>query len=235
MAGYKNNIDRLEIIASGLKKFNEQSIFIGGACTQFYVTNPELRDYRPTRDIDCFIKISSYTQYAHLSERLRELGFSHDTSENAPIIRWIFKAIPVDIIPEESAIVGFREIPWLKEGRSYAIKKGLPSGVEINILPLSYFLATKLEASKDRGKSDYLADHDIEDIINIIDGNYTLAEILEAPLNVKSYIIQSFSVLLKDINFKRSISGHIGFETSAAERAKEIVDKMTRLLQADTE
>jgi hypothetical protein len=51
MASYRNNIDRLDIIATGLNEFAEQSIFIGGACTQFYVSNPELRDYRPTRDI----------------------------------------------------------------------------------------------------------------------------------------------------------------------------------------
>ena len=230
MSSYKDNIDRIQVIAAGLKELARESIFIGGACVQFYVLNPKLRDFRPTRDIDCIVKIGSYSEFNRFSGRLRELGFTHDTSENAPIVRWIFKDILVDTIPDESTIAGFRKIPWFKEGRTHAILKELPSGIKIHILPLSYFLATKLDASKDRGSGDYLVNHDLEDIINIIDGNDSLTEILSAPLNVKNYIIRSFSELLKDPDFKRSISGHIGFESSAAERAKDVADKMTEII-----
>jgi len=74
------------------------SIFIGGACTQFYVEDPSLHDFRPTNDIDCIVKVYSYKEFDVCSEELRKLGFAHDTSEGAPIVRWIYKGILVDIL-----------------------------------------------------------------------------------------------------------------------------------------
>lgn len=115
-------------------------------------------------------------------------------------------------------------------GRRHALKKTLPSGKVINLLPLAFFLATKLEASIDRGGGDYRNDHDMEDIITIIDGNENLEEILAAPDDVKSFIAMSFGKLLHDDDFKRAISGHIGFDTTATERAKLIEEKMAKVI-----
>lgn len=231
MASYKDNINRIEIIAEGLQELVTEAVFTGGACIQFYVSNPKLRDYRPTKDIDCIVKIYSYSEFAKLSDRLRHLGFKNDTSENAPIVRWIYKGVYVDTIPEESSVVGYRDIKWFKEGKIYTIEKELPSGKRIKILSLSYFLATKLEAWQDRGGGDFLADPDIEDIISILDGTDDLNEILTSPVSVRNYLIQSFDEFLKNDNFKRSIAGHIGFETSASERAGEVINKIEKIVE----
>ena len=47
-----------------------------------------------------------------------------------------------------------------------------------------YFLATKIEAFKGRGRGDFLASHDLEDLIFVIDGRPTIVEEVqtETPL-----------------------------------------------------
>ena len=230
MASSEDNLKRLEVIADGLGHLAGDSIFIGGACTQFYVENPSLHDFRPTNDIDCIVKVYSYKEFDAYSEELRNLGFAHDTSEGAPIVRWIFKAILVDIIPDKSSIVGYRNIEWFREGREHAEERRLPSGKVIRILPLAYYLATKLESWADRGGGDFLASKDLEDIVGIIDGKDNLEELLQAPENVRNYIIERFAHLIHNENFKRSIAGHLGFDSTAAERANNVAQRIAGIV-----
>lgn len=57
----------------------------------------------------------------------------------------------------------------------------LPSGREILAATAPVFLATKLEAFYGRGNGDY-AHHDMEDIVNLIDGRPSLGtEVNESP------------------------------------------------------
>jgi predicted nucleotidyltransferase len=230
MAVFEDNLKRLEVIAEGLGHLAGDSIFIGGACTQFYVENAILHDFRPTYDIDCIIKVYSYKEFYVFSEELRKLGFAHDTSEGAPIVRWIYKGILVDTIPDESSVVGYKNIEWFKEGREHAEERKLPSGKVIRILSLPYYIATKLESWADRGGGDFFASKDLEDIIGIIDGKDNLEELLQAPENVRNYVIESFTHLIHNENFKQSISGHIGFDSTAAERAKNVAQRIASVI-----
>jgi hypothetical protein len=50
MVSSEDNLKRLEVIADGLGHLSGDSIFIGGACTQFYEEDPRLHDFRPTND-----------------------------------------------------------------------------------------------------------------------------------------------------------------------------------------
>jgi predicted nucleotidyltransferase len=230
MANSDDNLKRLEVIAEGLGHLAGDSIFIGGACTQFYVADPSLHDFRPTNDIDCIVKVHSYKEFDVYSEKLRKLGFAHDTSEGAPIVRWIYKGILIDIIPDESSVVGFRNIEWFREGREHAEERKLPSGKVVHILPLAYYMATKLESWEDRGGGDFLASKDLEDIVGIIDGKDNLEELLQAPENVRNYIIEGFAHLIHNENFKRSIAGHLGFDSTAVERAHNIVQRIAHII-----
>jgi predicted nucleotidyltransferase len=230
MTGFEDNLKRLEVVAEGLGHLAGDSIFIGGACTQFYVEYPSIHDFRPTNDIDCIVKVYSYKEFDVYSEELRKLGFAHDTSKGAPIVRWIYKGILVDIIPDESSVVGYRNIEWFREGRDHAEERKLPSGKVIRILPLAYYLATKLESWADRGKGDFLASKDLEDIIGIIDGKDSLGELLQAPENVRNYVIERFAGLIRNENFKRAIAGHVGFDSTAAERANNVAQRIADIV-----
>jgi hypothetical protein len=51
------------------------------------------------------------------------------------------------------------------------------------------FFASKLEASDDRGKNDYLGSRDLEDVVAVVDGRQErVAEIKAAQGDVRSYL-----------------------------------------------
>jgi hypothetical protein len=127
-------------------------------------------------------------------------------------------------------VVGYRNIEWFKLGREHAEERTLPSGKVIRILPLAYYMATKLESWADRGGGDFLASKDLEDIVGIIDGKDNLEELLQAPENVRKYIIERFAHLIHNENFKRTIAGHLGFDSTAAERARNVVHRLTHVI-----
>lgn len=234
MAVFEDILKRIHVIADGLGHLSDRSIFIGGACTCFYVDDPGLHDFRPTKDIDCIINVHTYMEFANVSEELRRKGFANDTSEGAPIVRWVYRGILVDIIPDESSVVGYRNIAWFKEGRGHVEERVLPSGKVIRILPLAYYLATKLESWEDRGGGDFLENKDIEDIVGIIDGKQHLDELLQAPETVRNFVIGRFADLRRNEDFKRSVAGHIGFDTTAAQRAADVVKKMSDIVDKNS-
>jgi hypothetical protein len=47
------------------------------------------------------IVISSYKEHTELEKNLRAKGFANDTSQGAPICRWIFQDIKVDVMQME--------------------------------------------------------------------------------------------------------------------------------------
>jgi hypothetical protein len=229
MSRPKDNISRIELIAAGLQDLEDDVIFIGGACIQFYVPFPDLMDFRSTEDVDCIVKITTSQERNRMEENLRRLGFANDMT-GGPVVRWIYHGLKVDIIPDECSLVGYRDIPWFRDGRNAALKKVLASGRTIRILTLPYYLASKLEASKDRGGGNYLNDHDLEDVVCIIDGNENLSEIQYAPEAVRGFLKAEFSRLLSDPDFIDSIPGHIGFNVEASIRARDVETKMRKLI-----
>lgn len=232
MSVISDNMQRIETIAEALGDLNEDSIFIGGACVQFYVENKDIVIFRPTMDIDLTIKAYTYKDFNDYNTKLSALKFTHDTSRGAPLIRWKYRDITVDIIPDKASIVGFREIQWFAEGRKCPIIHELPSGRKINLLSLPFFLATKFEASDDRGKKDYLTDSDIEDIITILDGREDFENILIAGGTVKTYLDQKFYLLLNDKSFKSLLPHIIGYDETSAERAKIVTNKIRHILNS---
>ena len=66
----------------------DELIFVGGCTTGIFITDPAAEGIRPTRDVDAIVDVTSYAQYTALSERLRALGLTEDTSDGAPPCRW---------------------------------------------------------------------------------------------------------------------------------------------------
>jgi len=76
-------------------------------------------------------------------------GFKNDTSEGAPICRWIYKDIKVDVMPTDSSVLGFSN-RWYEEGLEIKIQKTLSDGTDVFLFPPEYYLAAKFEAHKGR-------------------------------------------------------------------------------------
>ncbi len=66
-----DNINKLQIVASGLGNLRDAMVFVGGAVAELYADDPASSDIRPTQDVDCTIELSSYREHTELEEDLR--------------------------------------------------------------------------------------------------------------------------------------------------------------------
>lgn len=199
------NVSRLETVAEGLGELNENVVYVGGAVAELYVTDPAKTDIRETMDIDCVTQLSSYGKLAELEELLRKKEFHNDTSPGAPICRWIYKDEVVDIMPDDENVIGFTNM-WYHEALAAKEKRTLSNGINIYIFSLPYYVATKLEAIKDRGGDDWRWSHDFEDIIYIL--NYCPDFILtlqSVNVYLKKYLKEEFSNILSRRNITEEI------------------------------
>jgi len=183
-----DNINMLQTIASGLGDLRNKMVFVGGAVAELYADDPASSDIRPTLDVDCTIELSSYKEHTELEEDLRAKGFANDTSQGAPLCRWIYQDIKVDVMPTDEKVLGFNN-QWYPGGVANKISKTLPNGTEIFVFPPEYYLASKFEAHNDRGGNDLRQSHDFEDIIYILDNCTSILEdIRNADEDVKNYL-----------------------------------------------
>lgn len=146
--------EMITIIAQALGELNDNAVFVGGATVPFYLPDAYLPAARPTEDIDVVLEIVSYIKNKEVEETLRTRKFTHDTSKGAPICRWIYRDFKVDIMSSDSAALGFTN-KWYKEGMDRSIEI-INSPVPIKIFRLPHFIASKMEAFKDRGNNEFL-------------------------------------------------------------------------------
>jgi predicted nucleotidyltransferase len=160
MSAKQHNLHRLEIVAGGLKDLLDETVFVGGATIILYLPEslPDSQA-RPTDDVDCVVEISSRTEYAKLEKKLRTLGFKNVMDSGAPVCRWTYSGVTVDMMPTDPKILGFSN-RWYKPGVEKAVKVSLPAGDEISIFTVPYFLASKVEAFLGRGKRDFYGSRD---------------------------------------------------------------------------
>lgn len=113
----------------------------------------------------------------------------------------------LDLVPLDEKVLGFAN-RWYKPGFEAATTATLPSGMQLRHLSAPYFMATKLEAFKDRGNNDVYLSHDLEDVISVVDGREELTdELKSAPPNVRNFVALTFRELLKHPDFTNVLPG----------------------------
>jgi hypothetical protein len=218
------NLELLTNAAKLLKPMLDDLVFVGGCTTALLITDKAAAEVRPTYDVDAIAEITSYAQYVTFSARLRELGFREDTSEDAPICRWIHGDLKLDVMPMDEQILGFSN-RWYAEAMQHAVRGNLTNDIIIRVVTAPYFLATKLEAFKGRGKSDYFASHDLEDLIAVIDGRVELSqEIQEADPVLKAYIGTEIRTLLHERQFIDALPGYLLPDKASQDRLGRLLD-----------
>jgi hypothetical protein len=91
-------------------------------------------------------------------------------------------------------------------------------------------LATKLEAFHNRGDRDYAGSHDLEDIINVVDGRPELVdEVDQAPINVRGYLREEFDELLANQKFVDAIPMHLRSDSASQARLSIILKRLQQL------
>ncbi len=227
------NIHMVEVVAAGLKSLKDSVVFVGGATTDFYITDPVAPEVRPTEDVDCVIEITSRVQFHKLEKELRTLGFKNEVRAGRSLIcRWNYSGITVDIMPTDEKILGFSN-QWYADGIANKQKASLPSGECIFIFPGAYFLSSKMEAFKGRGKNDFRFSPDMEDIIAVLDGNKEVKEsILGSPPLLKDYILKTLARYMKDEGFKEGVYANLGYPLQKEERANRLFGLLKELVTA---
>lgn len=203
------NLALLCTVAFRLGPLRERVVFLGGATIALLITDTDGVDIRTTNDVDVIVEVSSYFDYQHtLRNELLKAGFREDTSEGAPICRWLVDGVKVDVMPTDAKILGFSN-RWYPEAIRHAELFKLPGDIEIRLITSPYLLATKLEAFRGRGNGDFLGSTDVEDIILIIDGRPSvLEEVKDADATVRNYLAQEFANLLDMEDFIDAIPAH---------------------------
>lgn len=200
----------LEIVAEALgDDLCQEMVFVGGCSTAVLITDEiTLQEVRATDDVDLIVGLAGQAQWLQLQQTLISKGFTVSGDDDV-YCRMRLGYLKVDFMPDDPNILGFSN-RWYKEGIATAIVYTLPSGREIKRLTSPLFLATKFEAYKGRGQNDPLGSHDLEDIINVVDGRPELfAEVQAASSEVRSYISENFRTLLRHIDYDNFLYGNI--------------------------
>ncbi len=212
----KNSILKmLEIVAVGLSDLNDEVVFVGGAIAMLYADVNSGIEIRPTEDIDCVIEVLNLSSYSKLEEKLRKLGFKNVVAADAPICRWDYKGVLVDIMPTSSDILGFSN-NWSAKGLKSKEVYKLSEDVNIFILSLPFYLASKFEALKSRGAEDLRLSSDFEDILFVLDNAPSVLRKINATSDdVKKYLGTQFKELLSIDSLRESIVAHLSEEDGA--------------------
>ena len=223
------NLELLKVAAKLLEPVLDELVFVGGCATGLLVSDEAAAEVRPTFDVDAIAEITSYVEYTTFGERLHELGFTEDASEGAPICRWHHGEIKLDLMPLDEKILGFSN-GWYKSAMDSAQEYEIERDIRIRVVTAPYFCATKLEAFRGRGKGDYLASHDLEDLLTVVDGRPELLDELQsASKNVRSYIAGAIGEVLKSPQFIDALPAYLLPDSASQARINQVLVKLTQI------
>ena len=232
MSTYNAHRDMILMVAKALgNELLPQVAFVGGCTTGLFITDEMSKEsVRYTDDVDLIIHVLGYTGWHAFSEQLIARGFriSMDDEVNC---RFRLGDLQVDFMPDEANALGFTN-RWYKAALQTAQPFSMSEKITIRLVKSVYFLATKFEAFKGRGKSDWLGSRDIEDILNLVDGRVELfEEIRNAAADVKSYLAFEFRTLLDSPDIAYAVqslaAGNTGREHLVFDRIKRIAELTT--------
>ena len=136
--------------------------------------------------------------------------------EDMPICAMRLGELRVDLMPDHDEVLGFSN-QWYPLALETAELVPLRENLAIRIVTPPLFIATKLEAYKGRGKNDPLSSHDIEDILNLVDGRPELLdEVRAADRAVQTYIAAELGKLLDNDGFGNAVQSQAGNEDREA-------------------
>ena len=218
-------------VAERLGPLRPKVVFLGGSAAGFHITDSAEPEVRATRDVDVIVEAASVVAYHRLEKMLMELGFSQKVQEDDPICRWYIEDVIVDFLPTDEKILGFSN-RWYRPAINNAVTVELEPNFEIRLATAPYFLATKLEAFFGRGKGDFLLSHDMEDIINLINGRVELIEdIKTSEADLKEFVINSLKGFLDDELFLEALPGHLLPDQASQGRRSIILERIKTIVE----
>jgi predicted nucleotidyltransferase len=216
------NVQLVEVVAQALGELCDELVFVGGCAAGLLCTSPTAPPPRVTYDVDVVAEVVALPAYHALEKKFSSRGFARDMSPDAPICRWRFGEVEVDLMPSDERVLGFSN-RWYPLAIASASSVLLPSGMQIRLISAPAFLATKLEAFVTRGKGDVMSSHDFEDIINVIDGRSEIAlEVAAAGGELKAYLASRFGEVVRHPNFENTLPGLVVYDAIYEDRIRRV-------------
>ena len=222
----------LETVARRIEPLLGEVVFVGGQVSELLITSRGATRVRPTTDVDIVVRASTRLGYGEIEERLRSLGLRNDVREGAPICRWITpEDFALDVMPVSGDVLGFTN-RWYEAALAQARPFDLGEGLVILIPTAPVFLGTKWEAFASRGDLDFLASHDLEDVISVLAGRPEIvAEVAASSPDLRAYLAQQARGLLAEDMAVYAIQGALpdaeripGLISRTRGRIQEIAD-----------
>jgi hypothetical protein len=136
-----------------------------------------------------------------------------------------------DVLPLDESVLGYTNI-WYEGALREADRLVLPGGFAIRVITAPFFLGTKMEAFRGRGKKDFLASHDLEDFVAVIDGRSAiLEEIAKAPADLRRYLAEAARGLLEESRFREVLPGYVLGDEASQQRVPIILQRLTEMAQ----
>ena len=193
------NIVRIKAVHQALDDLKDKVVFVGGATVSLYADRATY-EVRPTDDVDILIELYKHKDYIELEEQLRKKGFENDTGSKF-VGRYKIKGITVDVMPTIDEVLGFSN-RWYVDGYSNSISNVIDDQCTVKIFTAPYFIASKLEAFKTRGKNDDgdldgRFSQDFEDIVFVLENRSTIwDEMTRTESSLRIYLKNEWKLLM---------------------------------------
>lgn len=201
--------------------------FLGGSVLSLLVTDPAADAIRVTKDVDVLMGIRTRREYHRLDRMLEQIGFKHDLREDAPICRWIYEDVTVDVLPIREEVLGWNS-KWFERALDEALAIKC-NGRPVRIISAPYFVALKLEAFEDRGKRDFFMSTDFEDVICLFNGRASIVEEIAACETLRGGLAVKFSEYLACRDLEDAVEGFVQTEDNPSLRKDAILSRFRRV------
>ena len=193
------NLPVVSLLAHVLGPLRSEFMLVGGCAVGLLITDQGRPSVRQTVDVDLVAEVTSVNDYYEALGKLKASGFREDHTDDH-MCRLKKGRLIVDVMPAQG-ILGHSVNRWYAEAIKWARVVTLPNGDTINVISAPFFIATKLESFNSRGSGDFLH-HDMEDILNVVDGREELvSELTSAPMEVREFVRDETDGYLADETF----------------------------------
>ena len=201
--------------------------FLGGSVLSILVNDPTVDAIRVTKDIDIVVGVRTRSEFHKQERELEAHGFRHDTSEDAPICRWLADGVVVDVLPVREEVLGWRS-QWFEQALHAAQAVDIEGHV-VKVVTAPFFVAMKLEAFEDRGNGDFIGSTDFEDVICLFNGRRNVVDEIMAEPIVCDGIRTKFSRYVKIPDLEDAVLGFVQTEDNPEEMFLMIMSAFRRL------
>lgn len=132
-------------------------------------------------------------------------------------------------MPLDEHILGFSN-QWYRAAMEAATKRRLLKDLEIRVITAPFFLATKLDAFNGRGRGDFVASHDLEDLIFVVDGRSSIVEEVRAEIpELCNYLRSAIAGLLATHGFVDALPGYLLPDAASQARIGILIQRLREL------